>query len=356
LIDRGPLLTQEALDAHLVDKVGSRDQAEAEAKERAGSGARLLSLTRYLARSDRPHRTGPTVALIYGTGLILRGGSDSGGLLSAANIMAADTLARAFDDASRDSSVRSILFRIDSPGGSAIASETIWQAVRRARERGKPIVVSMGNVAGSGGYYVAAPADKIIAEPATLTGSIGVFAGKFVTTGLWDKLGVTWDGVNAGANADMFSPLKDFSPAEHQRFEAFLDAIYDGFKEHVAQGRHLDPAKVEEVAKGRVWTGEDAKARGLVDELGGFDTALAFAKEAAHIPTDQDVTLKLFPPPEGVGKLILRMLSGGDEDRSESGTLSSLSATLTQLRAVLQQAEYAALPPGSLAMSPFQQP
>jgi len=352
LIDRGPLLTQEALDAHLVDRVGYRDQAEDEAKERAGSDAKLISLVRYLGRAGHPHRSGPTIALIYGTGLILRGGS-SDGLLASANTMGADTLRRAFDDASRDKAVRAILFRIDSPGGSAIASETIWQAVNRVHERGTPVIVSMGNVAGSGGYYVAAPADKIVAEPATLTGSIGVFAGKFVTTGLWDKLGITWDTVDAGTNADMFSSLQDFSPAEHERFEAFLDATYEGFKDRVARGRHLDLAKVEEVAKGRVWTGEEAKARGLVDELGGFNTALALAKEAAKIPAAQDVTLKLFPRPETASELIVRLLSGSDGDRDQADTQGTLSAALEELRLALRQAQYATLPPGSLAMPPL---
>ena len=352
LIDRGPFLTQEAVDAHLVDRIGYRDQAEAEAKQRAGSGARLLSLANYLDRVGHPHRSGPTIALIYGTGLIQRGGS--GGALAAGGFMGADTMTRAFNQASRDSAVKAILFRIDSPGGSAIASETIWQAVQRARGRGKPVIVSMGNVAGSGGYYVAAPADLIVAEPATLTGSIGVLAGKFVTTGFWDKLGVTWDSVDVGANADMFSTLRDFSPAEHQRFEAFLDATYQGFKDHVAAGRRLDPVKVEEVAKGRVWTGEQAQQRGLVDVLGGFDTALALAKKAAQVPADQDVTLKRFPPPESAAELLVRLLGGksGDNGDDDTSSLAALRAGLSRLRLVVQQAELAALPPGSLAMPP----
>jgi len=350
LIDRGPFLTQEALAAHLVDHIGYRDEAEADARRRAGAGARLLSLSDYLDRAGHPHQSGPTIALIYGTGLIQRGGS--GGGLTSGSFMGSNTLTRAFNQASRDSAVRAILFRIDSPGGSAVASETIWQAVQKARERGKPVIISMGNVAGSGGYYVAAPADKIVAEPATLTGSIGVLAGKFVTTGFWDKLGVTWDGDSAGANADMFSTLRNFTPAEHERFEAFLDATYQGFKDHVAAGRHLDAAKVEEIAKGRVWTGEQAKERGLVDELGGFDTALALAKEAAKIPADQDVTLKVFPPPETAGELIARLLSGKSGDQDDARTLAGLSATLARLKLLMQQVELANLPPGSLAMPP----
>ena len=178
-IDRGPLLAEEARQAKLVDRLGYRDQVIAEAHSRAGSGAELTSLTTYLDHAGRPHRDGATIAVIYGTGLIQRNAS-SANPLSEANVMAANEITRAFRAAVRDAAVRAIIFRIDSPGGSVVASESIWREVVFARERGKPVIVSMGDVAGSGGYYVAAPADKIVAEPATLTGSIGVLAGKFV--------------------------------------------------------------------------------------------------------------------------------------------------------------------------------
>jgi len=356
IVDRGPLLTQEAADAHLVDKIGYRDQAEVEARERAGSGAELLSTLAYLGRAGRPNRSGPVIALIYGTGLIQRGGN-GGGPLSGSGIMGADAVARAFDQAATDPDVKAILFRVNSPGGSVVASETIWRAVVRARERGKPVIVSMGDVAGSGGYYVAAPADKIVAEPATLTGSIGVVAGKFVTTGFWKLLGVTWGAVDVGANASMFSTLDDFTPAQHARFETFLDVIYADFKERVAKGRKMDPAAVEAVAKGRVWTGEQAKERGLVDALGGFATALALAKEAAHIPPDREVTLKQVPPPESFAEVLTRIASRSEgaeiEVEASPGTLSRLAA---QLRLAIRQFELASQPPGSVAMPPVPRP
>ncbi len=356
LVDRAPLLTAEATEAHLVDHVGYRDQAESAARGRAGDGAQTLALRRYLSRIDRPHQNGPTIALIYATGLIQRG-SSTNNPLSGAGLLGADTVVRAFDQAARDQAVRAILFRIDSPGGSAVASETIWRAVLRAHERGKPIVVSMGNLAGSGGYYIAAAADKIVAEPATLTGSIGVVAGKFITTGLWTKLGVTWDAVGLGDNSAMFSTLEDFSPQGRARFETFLDDVYGGFKDRVAKGRKLDEATVERVARGRVWTGEDAKSRGLVDALGGFSTALALAKEAAGIPADQDVTIELVPPPEGPAELIARALGRGPEDeRVESGGAGTLARALRELRGVLQQVELAREPPGSAAMPPIKAP
>jgi protease-4 len=355
IIDRGPLLTQEALEARIVDKVGYRDQAESEARDRAGSGAELLTALAYLGRAGRPHRSGPVIAVIYGTGLIQRGGG--GGPFSGSGIMGADAVARAFDQAALDPAVKAILFRIDSPGGSVVASETIWRAVLRARERGKPVIVSMGDVAGSGGYYIAAPADKIVAEPATLTGSIGVVAGKFVTAGFWKLIGVSWGSVSTSANASMFSTLDDFTPAQHARFESFLDAIYADFKDRVAKGRKMDPAAVEAVAKGRVWTGEQAKERGLVDALGGFATALALAKEAARIPADQDVTLKQVPPPETLTDVLTRIASrSGDADVEAETSPGTLERMAAQLRAEILQFQLASQPPGSVAMPPVPRP
>src|SRR5271169_1216535 len=191
-IDRGPLLAEEAVQAKLVDRLGYRDEVLAHARARAGSGAEVVSLANYLDRAGHPHREGSTIALIYGSGLVVRSGGTANPL-TGSNLMAAPQLTRAFRAAVRDPAVRAILFRIDSPGGSAVASESIWREVVFARERGKPVIVSMSDVAGSGGYYVAAAADKIVAEPSTLTGSIGVLAGKLVVADLLKKIGVSTD-------------------------------------------------------------------------------------------------------------------------------------------------------------------
>src|SRR5215469_4337099 len=207
-IDRGPLLAEEARQAKLVDRLGYRDEVVAAARSRAGAGAELIGVTTYLDRAGRPHREGATIALIYGTGLIERA-AGSTNPLTGSNVMAANEIGRAFRAAVRDPKVHAIIFRIDSPGGSVVASESIWREVIRARERGKPVIVSMSDVAGSGGYYVAAPADKIFAHEATLTGSIGVLAGKMVIGGLLQKLGITTDAVQKGANSGMFSPVED---------------------------------------------------------------------------------------------------------------------------------------------------
>ncbi len=294
LFDKGPYLGKEALDARLVDGLAYRDEVYEKAKAKAGAGAKLLFLGEYLKRAGRPHEKGKTVALIHGIGQVSRG-KDDYDPLPGSFTMGSDTVAAAFRDAVEDKDVKAILFRVDSPGGSYVASDTIWRETVRAKKAGKPVIVSMGNVAASGGYFVAMDADKIVAEPATITGSIGVLAGKMLTSGFWDKLGLGWDEVHTSANATIWSGLKDYSPAEWARFQAMLDRIYADFTTKVAEGRKLPKEKVLEIAKGRVWTGEDAKALGLVDELGGMTTALKLAKKAAGIPETEDVKLVTFP-------------------------------------------------------------
>ncbi|HZB92794.1 MAG TPA: signal peptide peptidase SppA [Stellaceae bacterium] len=356
LIDQGPFTVDEAVEDHLVDHAGYREDAVAAARSRAGENAALVSLSRYLDLAGRPYQSGPTIAVIYGDGLITDGDS-SDNALAGSHLLGADTLTRAFREAAADASVKAILFRIDSPGGSATASETIWRAVLRAREAGKPIVVSMGNVAGSGGYYIAACANKIVAEPATLTGSIGVVGGKVLIDGLSQKLGITWDGAKLGNNADIDSIVDDFTPAEHDAFERSLDYVYGVFKQRVAEGRKLSADAVEAVAKGRVWSGADAKAHGLVDALGGFDTALALAKQEAGIAAQSDVTLKTFPPPSETPAAVIARLLGhapGEGERSAAVQLAMAQRALAVLSPVLQRLELAAAPPGALTMPPLE--
>jgi protease-4 len=350
-INRGPLLAEEAAEAKLIDRLAYRDEVIAHARARAGSGAELMGLATYLDRAGRPHREGSTIALIYGSGLVVRsGGADNP--LTASKVMAATEITRAFRAAVRDPAVRAILFRVDSPGGSAVASETIWRDVVFARERGKPVIVSMGDVAGSGGYYVAAGADKIVAEPATLTGSIGVLAGKLVVADLLKKIGVSTDSAQVGANAGMFSLTAGFSARAHSRLEAFLDETYKGFKDHVATGRQMTQEEVEAVAKGRVWSGEDAKAHGLVDELGGYAVALRLAKEAAKLPPDAPFALTVFPREESPVELIYNRLLGKER---EDGSVSSgsIERSLKAVQPLLERLEMALDSPGVLTMPPI---
>ncbi len=350
LVDRGPFLANEALSAHLVDHIGYRDEASAALTKTVGGNTHPLALAAFLDRSGHPHRSGPTIALIYANGLIMSGSSSSNPL-DGSESLGADTLIAAFRKAEEDPTVKAILFRINSPGGSAVASESIWRETIRAHDAGKPVIVSMGDVAGSGGYYIAAGADKIVADPATLTGSIGVVAGKLVIGDLLKKFGASWDSVQVGANADIGSGVEDFSAPGLQRFEAFLDDTYAGFKQRVADGRKLDAGAVEQVAKGRVWTGEDAKANGLVDAIGGYGTALALAKQAAKIDGSQDVTIKIFPPPVDPFSAALARVSGHDDD--EGVGTDGLMRNAAMLRPVLRELDLLARPgAGVLVMPP----
>jgi protease IV len=347
-IDNAPLLPDEVLKAGLVDRLGYRDEAIADAHSRAPT-AKLIGLSTYLDSAGRPHRKGERIALIYGSGLIVR--ASTANPITSSDVMAANVVGAAFRAAARDPKVRAILFRIDSPGGSVVASETIWRDVVVAERSGKPVIVSMGNVAGSGGYYVAVAANKIVAEPATLTGSIGVLAGKLVVADLLQKLGVSTDAAQFGANAAMSSATSNFSPVAHARLEAFLDATYRGFKEHVVAGRLMTPDAVEAVAQGRVWSGEEAKKNGLIDELGGYEMALRLAKKAALIPVDEPVELIVFPREEGIAEYLYRRLSGKEpEDGATSVTalgraLEATGPLLQRLEALLDDTAILIMPP-----------
>jgi len=347
LADRAPLSAGDAKAAGLINKIGYRDQAMTEAWNHAAPGAKFMTISRYLARAGRPHASGSEIALIYGTGLITRGGTDTS-LLAEESNFGARAIGRAFAAAARDKDVKAIVFRIDSPGGSATASETIWRDVEEAQRDGKPVIVSMGDVAASGGYYVAAPADKIVAEPATLTGSIGVLAGKIVLGGLMEKLGITSDSAQRGANAGMFSATEDFSPEARERLEAELDDTYAGFKNHVAAGRHLSADAVEAVAKGRVWSGEDARARGLVDALGGYETALSLARAAAKLPDDAPINVVVYPRERGLLTALRNRLQGDDGNSS-----SALARGLAALSAMAAVANAAFDDPSLLRMPPI---
>ncbi|HMA47448.1 MAG TPA: S49 family peptidase, partial [Frankiaceae bacterium] len=268
LVDQGPLLAREAVDAGLVDRLAYRDEVYDEVRRRLGADVRLRYVGRYrkAAGDGRwagrlPPRPKDTIALVHVTGAIRLGRSGRSPLTGTA--AGSDTVAAALRRATRDDDVKAIVLRVDSPGGSYVASDTIWRQVVLARRAGTPVVVSMGNVAGSGGYFVSTAADVIVAEPGTLTGSIGVFAGKQVLSGLLGKLGVTRDSVAVGEHALMFSTQRGFSEGEWERLNRWLDVVYDDFTAKVAQGRRLSRAQVEQVARGRVWTGADARERGL---------------------------------------------------------------------------------------------
>jgi protease-4 len=347
LVDKGPFYGQEAVEAKLVDGLAYRDEVYEKARKKAGEGAKLLYLSHYAKRAGRLHEKGKTVALIYGIGGVHRGKSDFDPFTGDAS-MGSDTVSAAFRSATLDKDVKAILFRVDSPGGSYVASDAIWRETMRAKKAGKPVIVSMGNVAGSGGYFVAMAADKIVAQPGTITGSIGVVGGKMLTTGFWDKLGLTWDEVHTSANSTMWTGTRDFTPAEWARFQAWLDRIYADFTSKVAEGRKLPKEKVLELAKGRIWTGEDAKSLGLIDEVGGYDVALKLAKQAAKIPEAEDVTLKVFPP----RKEALEKLLEGPPESSDRAAVAAWIRVTEALRPVVRRLQVLGLwdQPGVLSM------
>ena len=334
VIDAGPYFGQEAVDAKLVDAVAYRDDVYSKVKGQAGNDAELLYLDKYLDRAGRPHDRGKTVALVFGVGAVTRGKSDYDPVQGNQN-MGSDTVAGAIRAAADDKDVKAILFRVDSPGGSYVASDTIWREVVRARRAGKPVVVSMGNLAGSGGYFVAMAADKIVAEPGTITASIGVLGGKMLTSGLWDKVGVSWDEVHDGDNATMFTGTHDYTPAEWGRFEAWLDRVYVDFTSKVADGRKLPKEKVLEMAKGRIWSGQDAKNLGLVDELGGYDTALKMAKKVAGMAESDEVKIVVFPRPKTLFESVVS--SGGRDNSDKEGVSETLARILKVVQPVARQ-------------------
>jgi protease-4 len=289
LIDNGPYVAEEALELRLVDALGYRDEVYQDVRKAAGADAHLLYLGRYQrsrALTERarklPEPPGDMVALIYAAGPIRRGRSGRGPLSGGA--MGSDTVTAALRAAAADRRVRAIVLRVNSPGGSYVASDTIWREVVRTRQAGTPIVVSMGDVAASGGYYISMAADAIVAQPGTITGSIGVLTGKPVTASLLERVGITTDSVTQGAHADMFSTTRPFSKDEWSKINSWLDRIYADFTGKVASGRGMTREQVHEIARGRVWTGADAAGIGLVDHLGGLDDAVALARRKARLP------------------------------------------------------------------------
>ena len=314
LADRAPLLRDDAVGGGLVDRIGFRDEAYRRIAELSGAEATTaadadpdsdqapprLFLSRYAqTRKQGPTLPGrsqkPTIAVVTVAGPIVSGRGGPQAFPLSRSSAGADTIAAALREAAADDDVKAVVVRVESPGGSVNGSETIWREVCRIRAAGKPVVASMGAVAASGGYYVSMSADAIVASPGTITGSIGVVTGKLVTRELKERLGVGSDSVRTNANADAWSGNSPFTPEQHALVEAEADLFYDDFVNRVAQARGLTVEQVEEVARGRVWTGVDALERGLVDELGGLRTAVRRAKVLAGLDADAEVLLAGYP-------------------------------------------------------------
>lgn len=298
LIDHGPFLPEDALKAGLVDDLAYEDEIDDKIKL-AGGKVRFLDMNEYrqVSAGSLGLNRGPRIAVIYAAGIIASGKSnyDSPG----GSVVGSDTIVEYLRKARGDSSIKAVVLRIDSPGGSAIASDVIWREVVLTKNQ-KPLVASMSDVAASGGYYIAMPAHAIVAEPSTLTGSIGVVLTKFVIDGTMKKLGMNLEGVAEGRFAMMYSPVRPFTAEERARMIQSMQATYDTFVEKAAQGRNTTPEKIDAIGQGRVWTGRQAKEIGLVDELGGLDRAVALAKQRAKIAQDTEVELVIYPPKKSI--------------------------------------------------------
>ena len=331
LIDNAPYSAAKAKEAGLIDEVLYKDDVEKEFKKLLGyKDTDQFVAVRGTDYRDVPPESlglnkGEKVAVIYASGDIGSGSSQNSP--SGEQSIGSETVAKALNDAAADKSLKAIVLRVDSPGGSGLASDIIWHAVEAANQK-KPVVVSMSDVAASGGYYISASAAKIIAQPSTITGSIGVVAGKPVLRGFYDWLGISNEYVLRGKNAGMFRETEKFSDDERAKFEAWIKTTYyEDFVPKVAKGRNKDAQYIDSVGQGRVWTGGQAKDKGLVDEFGGLDKAIEVAKQLAKIPADKGVERVILPYPT---TFLQELLSGGSENSN------------TQVEQ--QRAVYAALP------------
>ena len=295
ILESGPKSAEAALEAKLVDKLGWPEDAEEAALERAGENSELVDLFSYTAPASKAKARDGMIAVVGGEGAVVTGGSDSNSPFADAPGFASDVIARAILDAADNENVRAIVFRVDSPGGSPTASDQIWRAVERAKEKGKPVVVSMGSLAASGGYYVSTGADAIIANRGTITGSIGIFGGKFALDGTFNKIGVTFDNVTVGGDFANAYGVAPFNQGQEAEISAMLKRGYDRFVGLVGEGRGMSYDQVHEVARGRVWSGEQALEIGLVDEIGGIMTAISKAQELAGMDTATMPLLAYYP-------------------------------------------------------------
>ena len=334
----GPFSAEDAKARRLIDQVGDLQTAVATLGARAGQGAKLMDLAAYRgARHAVAPDGGPALALIGVEGDIVTGTADAQGLTSSKAGIYSDDVAKAFNEAIQDDQVKAIVFRVSSPGGSDTASEQIAAAVRAAQAAHKPVVVSMGTYAASGGYWISAGANEIVAEPTTLTGSIGVFGGKMVFGPALAKFGLDLRDLTVGGDfAGAYGSAQPFTTTQRATLSAWMDRIYQGFIAHVAQGRHLSVQRVAEIARGRVWTGVQAQQLGLVDKLGGLALAVSEAKRLANLSPDTVTVLKLTPSHKSPFDMLQQMAGIGGASAQTYVAAASVLAD-PRARAVLDE-------------------
>ena len=346
--EASPQFTENALTAGLIDRIGYDDDAQKAALTRAGSGAKLVAMSEFahVAREAGELASGTHVALIQASGEILDG-TAGGGLFGANDVIAGDDLSKAIRQAAADNDVKAIILRVDSPGGSVAASDQILDAVKKAQAAGKPVVVSMGGVAASGGYYIALSANRIVAEPATITGSIGVLTGKVSIDRSLALAGIGTASIGVGHNALYDSEFQPYTAEQLAALNGEADTIYADFTAKVAAGRKLPLAQVKNIAKGRVWSGSDGKAHGLIDELGGLWTASDAARRLARIAPGERIVFRHYPRQKNFVEAI------GDAFGNSGGTVRAIEGFVTLMNATPVRAVVGAvndLPRGGVEM------
>jgi protease-4 len=321
LIDNAPYTATQAKEAGLIDGAMYHDEVEKELKKRLGYKdsddlhiARAADY-RQITQESLGLNKGERVAVVYAAGDIVSGRSSYGS--SGEETIGSESLVRTINEARDDTGIKAIVLRIDSPGGSGLASDIIWRAIESAKEK-KPVVVSMSDVAASGGYYIACNANKIVAEPSTITGSIGVLGGKPVVKGFYDWIGVTNEYVLRGKNAGLFRESEKFNDTERAKWQEFLGTTYDDFISKVGKGRGKEKAYIDSIGQGRVWTGSQGKDRGLVDEYGGLDKAIEIAKQLAKIPADKGVQRVIMPQPPSFFEQLMSSSDDGDAEATSA--------------------------------------
>ncbi|EKE09602.1 MAG: hypothetical protein ACD_16C00130G0007 [uncultured bacterium] len=309
LIANGPYLTEESLKEKLVDRIDYRQALFPAIQERLGQHVSFVGIRAYSQSIPQVHVENK-VALIFGSGMIQREGTPS---LKSEMVISSNSTYKAFQLAVEDPEVKAIVYRINSGGGSPVASETIYNVIQYAKETAKkPVIISMSDAAASGGYWLSLAGTKIIAQPATLTGSIGAFGGKFIFAGLLERLGVHIGNISTSDNATMWSFTQSFNPVQWGKLNMLMDEIYDTFTHKVVQDRHLTLEQVEKVARGRVWTGEQALALGLVDQLGGLQTAIEAAKQEAGLSGQAEVVI--YPTPKTFIETLTSLFEETEDD------------------------------------------
>ncbi|MAP94658.1 MAG: signal peptide peptidase A [Ponticaulis sp.] len=322
LLESGPISPETALSSGLVSQLSWPEEAQDAAIERAGEGAEFVKIAAY--KPKQSNTSAPIIAIVGGEGGIVTGGASNNPFASD-SMFTSDTVSAALLEAGEDENVKAIVFRVDSGGGSAIASDQIWRAVQRVREEhNKPVIVSMGTVAASGGFYVAAGADAILANRTTITGSIGVYGGKWAVADGLREIGINPSILTVGGEFASAFSLDSFTDAQREKLHESLERTYDRFMGIVADGRNMDESRVRELARGRVWSGEDAAELGLIDGVGGLIDAIELAREYAGLDENAAIRAQFYPKPQSVEEAIAELFGASAETAEATARLNAL--------------------------------